>query len=107
MELEQQQQDKGIQLPSLENLLGENYDFPQTNAADLNSQPDTTSTTDAEALVHNQREDPSLTELREAAEQPDSNYQVISNVQHRKTVDQDQHPYTQIMLPANRCLEVI
>ena len=78
MELEHQQQDGGIQLSSLKNRLGENYDFPQTNAADLTRLSDTTLTTDAEALVHNQREDPSLTELWEEAEQPDSNYQVIT-----------------------------
>ena len=106
---EQDQENNGVAPTPLEEIVGEEYDFPQTNMSlQITSEyQDDHFLKDTESLAKDQRSDISLQDLQKEAEDQTSDFVIISNVLHRKTTDQDGQAYTQIVLPHNRRAEVM
>ena len=85
----------------LDDMLGPDYDFPQTNFAlpDPDDQNQTVADEDAVVaenavpLTADQKKDPSLAPLWQTADQHDSDIVTASGVLHRCTTDQTGEPY--------------
>ena len=106
---EQDQENNRVTPTPLEEIIGGEYDFPQTNMSlQITSEyQDDHFLKDTESLAKDQRSDLSLQDLLKEAEDQTSDFVIISNVLHRKTTDQDGQAYTQIVLPHNRRAEVM
>ena len=85
-------------------LIGAEYDFPQTKLSQQTETADQQEKSNHSELVKDQRADSSLQRLLDQAKDPDSEFEfVIENeVLQRKTRDNHGNPYTQIVLPENR-----
>ena len=103
---EQDQENNGVAPTPLEQIVGEEYDFPQTNMS-LQITSEYHFLKDTESLAKDQRSDISLQDLQKEAEDQTSDFVIVSNVLHRKTTDQDGQAYTQIVLPHNRRAKVM
>ena len=95
---------EGVEATPLKDLLGKDFNFPQTNFS-LQS-PDPTEKINLRAIAQAQRHDPSLADLWRQADQIESDF-VIVGALLRKTKDKDGDPYTQLVLPTNQQERVI
>ena len=104
-----EQLEKGIEPNPLADMLGENFDFPQTNLSlqDTDQIHEVADDFDRQFLAKDQKTDPSLAELWQTADTEGSQFTVVSDILHRKTTDQNGRPYLQIVLPADRRAEII
>ena len=90
-------------------MLGEDYDFEQTNHSVRPEQnSDLATQTDRDKLEKDQKDNPTLTDLWQQANGTENcEYTVISGILHKQTRDQNKQPYMQIVLSINRRQEVI
>ena len=98
-------------------IIGDDFDFPQTNLSlpdtdtDPSSDPDfdplLQPNADSEALRRDQHNDPTLAELWSSADQENSPYITKHGILHRQSADRLGEPIWQIVLPANRRQRVL
>ena len=96
-------------------LLGPDYNFPRTNMShqtDPDSDTDSSGEADmqqnnAANLIQDQRADETLKELWKSANKEDSPFMTNKGVLMRKTKDKLGEPYTQVIVPQSRRLEVL
>ena len=113
---DQDDQDQdGLEPNPLEDLLGPDYNFPRTNMShqtDPDSDTDSSGEADmqqnnAANLIQDQRADETLKELWKSANKEDSPFMTNKGVLMRKTKDKLGEPYTQVIVPQSRRLEVL
>ena len=81
----------------LDDLIGADYDFPQTNLAIPDPEDTDQTAADEDAVIAanaaDQKADASLTPLWQIADQPDSDIVTDKGVLHRRSMDQTGEPY--------------
>ena len=96
-------------------IIGNDFDFPQSNLSlqaqqtDMaeEDEPPLEADDNVISLMNDQKADPTLPTLWKATELEDTEYVVHNQVLHRQTTDQMGEQRFQIVLPSNRCDEVI
>ncbi len=106
------QQTDGLSATPLCDILGPDYDFPQSNLSIDQSisdlPPPTESTSDAVSIAKDQKDDPTLRGLfSQANSSNDSEFVICKDILHRKTTDKDGTPYFQVVLPKNRRQQIL
>ena len=95
--------------------IGNDFDFPQSNLSlqaqqtDMaeEDEPPLKADNNVISLMNDQKADPTLATLGKATELEDTEYVVHNQVLHRQTTDPMGEQRFQIVLPSNRCDEVI
>lgn len=107
---QEEMNDPDLQPDSLADILGADFDFPQTNLSlsptsdsDPEADPGTdTDSANAAKLIAEQKEDPTLASAWATADQPDSVFVTSNGVLHRQSTDQTDEPFLQLVLPQSR-----
>ena len=111
---QQQEEDLSAELETgkekfqlLEELVSEQYDYPQTNLALQNPDLEKEQQSKRQILATAQLTDPTLAKIIEATKEQDSPFVWEKQILQRQTVDQTNSPYNQIVLPKDRRLTAL
>ena len=108
---QQQEEDPSAELETekekfqlLEELVSEQYDYPQTNLSLQNPDLEKEQQSKRQIIATAQLTDPTLIKIIETAKDEDSPFVWEEQILQRQTVDQTGSPYNQIVLPKDRRL---